>query len=174
VALAVGRHWPAADPADRAGRTAANGDRARARLGGHQQVARSDTGTQKLPPREREDAVRPFGRRTRRRGVGQVRTSAAAESARDEPDALDADVASAWKSGVRELPSPAHVVERVDLPAELVGRHELATERAEAERRNRDPAFDLRPVLDQRLGSAAAVDRVQPELSGDARGDEQT
>src|SRR5262249_49939728 len=72
---------------------------------------------------------------------GEVGGAASAEAGRHEADALDADVPAHRQARGRQDLTGAVGLDREDLPAQLVRRHQVAAEAAEAHRRHRDAAL---------------------------------
>jgi hypothetical protein len=158
VALAMGHDGAARDMADlAAGLAAVDRVGERATLGGDEEITRANAGgEERAVPESQHEIVSRMAVAGRpavgEQGVGDARG--------DEPGALDTDVGTVRKSGRAEANRLTARRDRVDPPAALVGRDQVAGKPTKARRGDDDAPFDPRRVSGDHPHPAATVDRV--------------
>src|SRR5439155_11378285 len=139
VSFGVSDRRPVGDAADCARAAAADGDRVRSSLGGHEKIPRAHAGADERLPGEPEDTVRARVRVSGRAAVRQERRAAWAEASRDEARALDPDVPTAGETRHDDRARPAAGIDGHDDSADFVGRDQLAPVATEGTGGDRDP-----------------------------------
>src|SRR2546426_7138702 len=142
VTLDVSARRAVRDPSSGTDEIAVNCHGEATTLGRDQEVALLDAGGGQRGRRQAENAVRAGKGIVRRAAIGQIGESAAAEARRHKTDALHASIAASRKVRDGHQGGTPVRTNGPDLAAELVGRDQRASERAELRRSNGYSALD--------------------------------